>query len=251
MNVIIFSKDRAMQLDLLLRSIKRNMGVDVSIMYSYSSEWYMSGYERLIGGGYNWVRVIDFKLELLNLVKDEFTLFFTDDSVVTRKFSLRDMRYFANDFRAVCYSMRLSPTVRYCFAEDKESNVPEIDGNGRFSWKGLDGDWGYPMSVEGHVFRTKDILPLLRVLEYSNPCELEALLAVSPISKPYMYCGDKSSMINIPLNQVQTGWKNRCGDTGVEYLNKMFLDGYRIDLGPLLDYPNTACHVLPKITFKK
>ena len=51
-------------------------------------------------------------------------------------------------------------------------------------WMGMEGDWGYPMSLDGHIFRTAEIAPLLEHLDYRNPNVLEAALARRPLTLP-------------------------------------------------------------------
>jgi hypothetical protein len=234
--------------------MKRFWQVDSEIKVTYwsSEPHYQDGYELLQeltdDPRVSWyARSGNFKFDLLKLINpaDPTTVMFTDDSVLIRPFSMDtdEFRWFLFDSNAACFSMRLSPSVTHCFATDEPSPPPEIS-LGSFDWTGRTGDWGYPMSVEGHIFRTNDLLPLIMSKNFTNPCILEAVLAADPIRKPLMYCCEQSSMINIPLNKVAWGWNNPHGDVSAEWLNNEFLSGKRIDMEPYVGYKNTACHVV-------
>lgn len=256
MNVIIFSKDRAAQLDLLLRSMfKANWFADAFIVWCASTKDYYDGYDKLFWEYWfddNRVHLFEqhetFKTSLLEQVDDNFTYmtFLMDDNIFINEWN--GFKELPDDF--ACLSLRLNPRMEYCYSLSRRQHPPKyvtiFQNNKRVNawyWHAADADYGYPMSLDGHIFRTTDILPLLKKLEYNNPNQLEGQLARHPINRPKMMCFDKSVIINNPINRVQTVNNNRHGDISAEWLNEQFLQGKRIDLKPFLGYEPNACHV--------
>lgn len=252
-NIIIFSKDRASQLDLLLRSIKTFfIGWDkytFNILYKYSSEDYKKGYDitKSIHKEFNFVLESNFKKDLLKFISpvNAFTIFGVDDDVFKEEFSFNcvevDMLKEAN---VACISLTMHPKINYCYTENKPTPPPNFISTNPYTWewRGLPGDIGYPMSIDFSIFRTIDIICRCHKLTYNNPNTLEGYLATVPIQKPLRVCFKKSKIFNIPVNKVQTVNGNRFGGISAEYLNTKFLEGYKIDLEPLKGFDNTAVH---------
>lgn len=259
LNIVIFSKDRGCQLDLLLRSIDVFFPVfdTINIIYTWSDPSYADGYMVTMnkhpycnwieehtdtaqyGSGFRaWVR------QLIDPGKP-YTMFLVDDNVFKEPFSLDNNERFQtfktrND--VACFSLRMHPGIRYCYTEKRDTPPPSFIEPGVWSWRGLLGDWSYPMSVDAHIFNTQDIFPLVHALDYVSPNWFEGRLAQSPINKPYMMCLDKSPVLNIPVNKVQTANGNECGNVSANYLNDQYLSGKRIDLLPIIGFDNISAH---------
>lgn len=258
MNIIIFSKDRAAQLDLFLRSMKKYFkkfwDYQINILHTYSSDSYKEGYERLFGlhpdSNINFVKENDFKKDLLSLIdeKDEVSIFFVDDIVWKNPFSISSdaYQYFLENKEVLTLSLRLHMNLTYCYPARLNMKPPSNkyqDGYFSFLWRGQMGDYGYPMSLDGHFFKTKDILPLFTGLVYNNPNSLESILSIYPIpNKPKMLCLPESVIMNIPANRVQTFNQNIHGKIPAEFLNTKFLEGYFIDIKPFEGFKNISCH---------
>lgn len=261
MNIVIFSKDRAAQLDLFLRSLKKffpewHLSKEIYVLYTYSTEDYGSGYAKLITMHpevcYVYESLNGFKTDLLKLVKQEnpLTVFFVDDDVFKEDFNLRceEMRSFVNRNDIICLSLRLYPKINYCYTMDIPVKLPQfIEGKYIWRWQeAAPGDWSYPMSLDGHIFKTDDILSLIVQLNYSNPNTLEGEFACHPINIPNMICFENSKIVNIPANKVQNVNSNRCGNISSFSINERFLNGNRLSLNKLLSKEefknNTSCH---------
>jgi hypothetical protein len=267
LNIVIFSKDRACQLDLLLRSISVFFPVDdqVRILYTASGKEYDDGYaiakqkhqyamwvdERQpteqYGSGFRaWVK------QLIDPGKP-YTMFLVDDNVFKEPFSMETNERFQT-FKArndvSCFSLRMHPGIRYCYTERRECPTPTFTEPGTWVWRSSISDWAYSMSCDGHIFNTADIFPLVHSLPYANPNTFEGILANHPIGKTYMMCLDKSPVMNLPVNKVQTVNGNHCGSIRADYLNDQYLRrGKRIDLAPLVGFNNYACHQEVPLTF--
>tara|TARA_R110002167_G_scaffold221731_1_gene426682 strand:- start:27 stop:923 length:897 start_codon:yes stop_codon:yes gene_type:complete len=198
---IIFSKDRALQLDLALKSIRENFlpNNKIIVIYSTSSDIYEQSYLELS------LEHPDVKLlkQTSSIFKDihcaitacesEYVMFFTDDNIVYRKvefteedvfdlFNVPIQDMFGNDVTYCSLSLRLGKnTINRDYGDgilrpDKTPDVcsikdPFIIWNRTSLRPG--GYWAYPLSVDGHIFEKEAIIPFcdeLLVLEqhYSN-----------------------------------------------------------------------------------
>ncbi len=270
LNAIIFSKDRACQLDALLRSIREKVEAwqtrgRWSIIYTYSNESFRTGYERLRGdkgsGGFEFVDEAscdgDFRRAVVDAMESHAArfvaphcMFLVDDDVFKSDWpndSCGPMQVLLEDRKVACVSLRMCPRYDYCYAMDCETPPPRFDRRGRWKWRKAKGDWGYPMSVDGHVFRSSDLLPLVRQIDFRNPNTLEAALAKMPLrTRPRMVCYPEAIVVNLPINIVQTEWENRAAENhpaGAEHLNGEYLGGRRLDLEPVYALrTNRGCH---------
>ena len=260
LNIIIFSKNRSCQLELLLRSIKfffKDWNTyHFCVLYTHSDLNYRDGYENAKSLHPEFTYVcendysdISFKDHTLNLVKNSlpYTVFFVDDNVFRQQLDLESETFqvFKQRKEILCLSLRLSPEINYCYAFDKESHLPNFNQDLIWNWRESQSqfDWAYPMSLDGHIFRTSEIKPLLDSIEFNSPNSLESNLASSPIDLPKIICFSDSKIVNIPANRVQNTHENRHGSLASELdLNQEFLRGKKISLKTILDAEIQSVH---------
>lgn len=264
LNTVIFSKDRGCQLDLLLRSMSEFMEVGcddrVSVIFRASSSEFHQAYGK-VQRRFPGVKFLDeevarggFRSTLLSVADRgiPMSMFLVDDDVFKNPFSLSDdevSRFFAEP-DVLCLSLRLGSHINYCYPMGRYVEPPVLDLRGSWSWKGRDGDWGYPMSLDGHIFRSGELLPLLEERSYGNPNELEHALSCDPLGHPMMMCYPDSRIINLPVNRVQNTFANRSGDVDVADLNHKFLhQDLMIDFHPLRGIRNSAPHQEHELRF--
>lgn len=241
-NIIIFSKDRACQLDLLLNSMKRFFREwreqHVSVLYACSGEGYRSGYEKVmrLHPEFHYARETAFKEDVVRLFQDfrrPFTSFLVDDDMFIDDLTLEspEFRTFASKPRILCLSCRMCPRLDYFYVKNLDVPPPRFKRDRRWRWKGLRGDWGYPMSVSGlHVFRTEDLARPILESGYWNPNTFEGrALMPNPPRRPFMICFEEAKVFCVAVNKVQTVNQNRHSNSyPVEELNSRFLDGRRL-----------------------
>ena len=261
LSIVVFSKDRAAQLDLCLKSIYKNMNslfksFKVYVIYTSSSEEFENAYKKLPGEWYSrapWMCFMPekkyggFKNTLESCMKrwEQHVLFFTDDDIVYRKFEHK-YEEIAND-KLFCISFRLGVNT---FVQDQYTNsnclIPDevITGDELirpWNWKSQrkDTNFAYPFSVDGHMF-TSDLAKKIinNTPKYYNPNSLEGkaqhYIQEDVQSLPdEMACFEKSFVINTPLNRVQETCHNGAGKffgSTPEELNKRFIAGDRLTL---------------------
>jgi len=263
-NIIIFSKDRASQLELLLRSMKLYFkefyNSKINVLYTYSDNEYEKGYDKIFNihndKNINYIKETDkFKNHILDLLNTEnlYTVFFVDDDVFKNTFTLdcKQFKLFTMNNDILALSLRLHPHLTYCYSTQVRINKPNFDSNLVFKWLYEYGDYGYPMSLDGHIFRTSDILSLTTSLYFNNPNTYESVLAGSPINRLKMICFENSIIVNNPVNRVQNTFQNVHGNITSKYINEKLLDDFIIDLDNFKGIINYSCHQEIDIKFIK
>jgi hypothetical protein len=242
LNVIIFSKDRAMQLDLLLQSILLNFNVEdykLNILYKASNDYYNRGYNTIrdLYPLFTYKKEESFKEDLLSLFNDsKYTVFLTDDDIIYQSFKLNNDELH-NIFmltEANCFSLRLGLNTKHCYTQQKLNKLNNYNTHNFYfdidliepviSWKVSDGtnDYAYPMSVDGHIFKTDYIKNLCETLEYRNPNLFEAMLSNFGRNEMIISSYKNSKLI-----------KNLIKNHSNEELSEMYLDGVVINLNKL------------------
>lgn len=265
MNIIIFSKDRGCQLELFLRSMEKEFSQFdseiIKILYTYSNDSFKEGYmktQQTFSDKKNllWIKESNFKEDLLKCVDidNRFTVFFTDDNIWINPFSLKNDRFvnFERCDDICCFSLRLNPYISYSYVNNRPiTKRPVFDKYGVFSHIGMGSYYEYTMSVDGHIFRTNDILPLMKKLTYNNPNSFEANLSKNQIPKTKMCCLEKSVIVNNPINMVQTVYKNRNEGGNAEEINRKYISGLRLSLDGISGINPKCPHQPIILSFRK
>lgn len=250
-SAIVFSRNRAAQLDLLLRSIRERapkLFSSIEVLWVATNSDYMHGYQQLIN---EWTEV-GFRYEhsfqtqvgdMLDKTSEPFVSFLCDDDIVMREY---------NDYPApqvllqespeiLCFSLRLGYNTTFCYPHDCEQQQPIIHERFRdtimWSWPNAMGDWGYPGSLDGHVFRRHQVIELLAGRDYTGPNRLEDTFTNRCFGRddthPMMASYERSLITGVPINVVQDGFPNRNGETHpvlTTTLNREYMEGKRLVL---------------------
>jgi len=232
----------------------------INILYTYSNDKFKDGYEKLFkihnDENINYIKeTLKFKEHLISLIdpNNPYLVFFVDDIVWKNKFSLSSHQFklFTLNNDILTLSLRLHKNLTYCYPAGIHMVPPQFETNNLFKWQGQPGDYGYPMSLDGHFFRTNDILPIIKAIPFNNPNSFEAILSCYPLNKPKMICFDESVIMNLPINKVQAFNNNVHGNISAEFLNDQFLNDFIIDLEFIKGFKNMSCHQEIEIKFIK
>jgi hypothetical protein len=243
---IVFSRDRAMQLDLLLTSLERNApGIfdPVHVLWRSGPE-YREGYEvcALNHPAVSFVPENDLAAQVRYLLHAaDFASFFTDDDVLYRPVDATLTAALHAHPGLLCLSLRLGLNTTFCYPHARNQAYPsygEKDDIIAWHWQGAPGDFGYPGSLDGHVFRGADLRAMLDDARFANPNRLEDVLMskVGALGKPLMVSYRESRLVGIPANIVNTTHPNRYGEQhayDIAELNFRYLAGERIALDEL------------------
>ena len=269
--IIVFSFNRALQLDALLSSIQRHWSKtehQLAVLYNTSNDEYQAGYDMLkqkypkclfvketVGkhrypyreylSFFNLTKLIkykhcrwqksDFKRLLTEIVCQttcKQIMFLTDDSLFIRDVEISNdiLNWIEKKPEQNSFSLRLGYEVNKPLKKLPEST------NGCITWNYSDykeyKNWGYPFSVDGHIYSKKFVKPLLRKIVFNNPSTLEAHL-YDYSAKHHLLNHGKAytapSLLSYPINMVQTVADNESLSISTKELNDYFLNGYSLD----------------------
>ncbi len=264
--LFIFSKNRACQLHLLLESITKNahnMFDRVTVLYKADGD-YIKGYDKLkkTFDNVNYVDETHFKNNLINFIDDEFEFmtFLVDDAVIFKPINeSKEVILSSINDSVCCFSLRLGINCVYSHPANLHYKIGHHGISNElitFDHRSQPaGDFSYPLSTDGHIYKTELLKEWLIEIPFNNPNTLEAnlqhLLHKTP---PLMISFEESRLVSIPINLVNDTFKNR---HGLEYymsekeLNDRYLNGEIIDLNAM-DFTNiNGPHKEIKYEFKQ
>jgi hypothetical protein len=267
-NALVFSKDRAMQLDAVLRSLRLHCRdadlLATTVLYAVSNDTHARHYAQLAREhpGVHFLEEKDFKGDILSLVKpSRFLLFLVDDNIFVREFSLEDaVGQLQATPQALAFSLRLGRNTIYSYAFAKHQKLPKFDevskGVLSFDWTTSERDFGYPFDVSSSIYRTSDMLPLLKRVPFSNPNTLEGHLDSikgDMGEQNVLLCFDQSVTFANPINKVQSVLPNNRSGKQKRYtpthLAEMFEQGYRIEVRAYVNFVSNGCHQEVRLKF--
>ena len=266
---IIFSKDRPLQLDLCLNSIKQNFNDSnkIIVIDRYSNK-YKSSLENLQEEHqdvtfYSQTKSLykDLKDWIL-LSKNSYVCFFTDDDIFFTNFSAAESydKIFNGPFDVCCFSLRLGLNITSRWHQGQRGDdkavayhdagdimlVPKT----RYNYGSY---WSYSHSVDGHIFRKGDAIRMVSELYFldqtftlkQTPNALEEnMQRFWAISQNTIACPKRSVVVNSPNNRVSdTHEENKSGekfDLSPAYLLEIYKRGGRVDVNKL-DFGHIEC----------
>lgn len=260
---IVFSMDRAMQLHALLASYFEKVinPVPIHLFYKTSNESHQKSYDELISLFSDKLSSVTiqkpFREEMITLIESiqaNKMFFLADDNVFIEDVDMKDFTKF-NTLHFVP-SLRLGLNLGKSYTSNSEQALPKvfekIDNEGKICWKWKDGmlDWGYPISLDGNIFSTREILTIAKRIPFAGVNSFEANL--HRFLKIYQYrygvCYKKAKLFNIPCNKVQIEVDNRYGNLHQDYLLEKWNQGLQIDYRKFYGFVNESAH--QEVTFE-
>jgi hypothetical protein len=268
---LIFSKDRAMQLDALLTSLylhchDRQLLRPIHVLFTCTNGRHQAQYREL-ASAYDQVLFIaerNFTAQVLEILRSTAKiLFLVDDSLFIRGFSLQQLGDLLEEYPDTAgVSLRLGTNTDYCYPLQVSQSLPlfqnERNGFLLYDWLVSEADFGYPLEVSSSCYRAADILRVLAGGSFSNPNALEGAMALNARqallpAKRFLLCPVQTLAFSYPVNRVQSCCANRYeslkGYT-VEYLADLFAQGRRIDVDAYHEFVPRACHQPVELQFK-
>ncbi len=246
LSILIFSKDRPLQLDGLLRSIKKNYSIPpkISVLWKYTEKSY-DGYCK-VRSSHTDVHYIEenlFHEDLKTWLKEIKTEYFTlscDDVLITGNIDLDLISdILKEDNELLGFSTRLGQNITYCHPSDSRMIPPIESKNGIIKWKYRDypfqWDWGYPFEVTTTIYRTnlRDVIFQFsdEVLSHPNRIEGPISQVVRDNFDMKLACYKKSRTCTITVNRVQDIAKNKIYDeTSADRLLELWALGKKLDI---------------------
>jgi len=273
--VVIFSKNRAAQLDLLLRSWSEQVpewpSFAVSVLYLSTAPEFDRGYE-IVKKDFPTVffqredPARPFKGQVLALIEREereLFHFLADELVFLRGYNTSDPPFQLlrqrPDIAAV--ALRMSPAITFSQPLNLATPPPPHRGN-IWTWQSRPlwleritrifgihsarGDWRLQVNVDGNVFRYPRLRAYFRSLpEIAGLNKLETAFVMNPMpDAPYLVSYPESRLINLALNRVDAhSWYPMAGHTAEDF-NRRYLAGERLDYRKLVGLQHNACHIV-------
>ncbi len=249
-----------MQLHALLSSFEENVIGDyrLKVLCRYDEKYLKALKE--IKDNFQSVIFIDevnFQDQVEKSVGDDLQAFLVDDIVVKDKVDLNFVAgVLSQNDHILCFSLRLGLHLKKCYMLDAPQKIPSGMTQGDlfvWDWRQGEYDWGYPLSVDGHVFRANDLKEWIKNLRFKNPNQFEDSLQALKYytSRNSCVCFHRSKIVNIPLNRVQEDYKNRNIGENVEDLLPLWNEGLRFSTNELFDISNDGVHSDIKMNFTK
>jgi len=241
-HVIIFSRNRACQLDALLRSLRSRFRIRhrVSVLWKADPGLHTQTYHHLkreypqVG----WQEEADFRKDLLNLLRQKtpLVMFCTDDGLFHDR--VLDIPWPEDWDQVAAYSFRLGENCRYSHPADEHYRLPpRWRGAGAmvWDWTRARADFRYPFSLDAHIFPTSRIRKMLARLPFHNPNTLEDAGSRDPslLGRKWMVGLLSSKYVSLPINRVNETHTNRAGtafQADPDDLARRYLAGQRINL---------------------
>lgn len=254
LSIIVFSKDRPLQLDAYIQSLLSYSGlaaVSVSVLYAESAS---ISYNNLLQKypSVNWVCETSFHEDLTRLIGEshEYVLFGCDDVFFTGYFdvstALGCLRKYPDVFG---FSLRLGFNLR-------PRRLPKMYVDNEvviWEWNDASGrNWSYPWEVSASIYRRDFIAEYLRTEPLAkNPNRLEFYLASSCRKTllgigPKFACFKQSKSLTLTINRVQDEFPNEYDNssrTDILSLYSAHLEGRLLDWRSFYQVQNRLIHV--------
>lgn len=267
---LCFSKDRPLQLDLCLKTAKKQCQdweeLKRTVIYKASTPRYSEAYLRLEKDypDVEFIKEGNFKTDLLCSIEDyDYIFFCVDDTIFTGKFFVKEGVAQAGLPNSLGFSLRLGQNTTFCFPNSCHNYMPYFIVSPssnilEFSWKtaGL-GDFSYPLEVSSSIYKKEKILDSLKNGRYQNPNGLEWEMYIHLFcyaESDYLSCYKYSVAFSNPINKVQdfNPVANRAGenkDYSPERLLEIFEEGKKINDAFFDGFISNGCHQLVDIEF--
>jgi len=274
-DAVIPTKDRAMQLRLLLESIAKNchhLFENIYLIVSGSDRDYLRGYAQIqteLSDVYSPLSVLRHKikwviendslvhtmLEVFNTSSAELICGFTDDCVVFKPIEeqVSGFEYVFNDPKIFTFALRmgLNTIVQNYITGERQPPLTDYYSIGgeiiTWEWRGnMSYNYHYPWTMDGHIYRRAELIDLTQKTNMSclRTWEGSGLAVVNALAPPRMASFRDSVMICLANNCVQD--PPMISGTYYPYspkeLNQRYIDGEVIDFSRL-DFSNVlSCH---------
>jgi hypothetical protein len=280
MTGILFSKDRALQLDAALKSFSLHCLdahlISLKVLYTASSKMFWRQYQGLARDypSVSFIAQSDFRRDVLRILgiptsagqrlymylcnnrfmDDSYVLFLVDDNIFVRNFRISEaMAALESEKDALGFALQLGENLTFCYPLDVPlrfpAYLPVTEQVIKYRWPEAGIGLNYPLEVSSSLYRLSDIARLLTSLKFSNPNLLEGQMSARAqdcrVSHPYLLCYRQSVTFCNPLNKVQNVYANKAGnhpDYFPDALARKFDEGYRIDVEKYHGLIPTACH---------
>ena len=252
--VIVFSKDRPMQLHAYLESLIRLSDCEEEQIYVLYREERPIRYDKVKSyfPHIHWIAETCFSEQLQEIVSksEEYIMFGCDDVLFLDRFCFKDMEmYLSNHEQVLGFSLRLGRNIH-----PLPKGIVHEDPFFTWNWTENSGHYGYPWELDCTLYRRKDILEVFReagIEKLKTPNYLESV----PEDEPQRYFKrsklagyyEQNKAIVITVNRVQETHKNGVdsvhGSDVISLFIKYQYEDRLLDLAEISKMKRTEIHV--------
>ena len=265
---VVFSRDRAFQLDALLESYLEKVAnpADLIIIYKATNSSHQLAYcevmERYRASHLKieFIKQVngfrDCLLKVLKNIEVQSIFFLVDDIIFIDSLDLSIYKDIKS--RGAILSLRLSPDLKSSYTASLRHCPPQLSSTTissqllEFKWFEQGCEWSDPWSVDGNIYSTAEIAVLSRVAQFSAPNSYEdSLKSFADLAKDRPgYCFRKSKIINLAINRVQSEINNLSGNVHPEFLLDQWNQGLKMDRSMFEGYIPLSTHEVHVIEFR-
>lgn len=285
MDVLIFSMNRACQLEMLLRTLRDNVtGINnIYVLWRSTNDDFYAAYQddrlheidmpltfypqiqdKIIFKNNVVENTFEFRdtfRMITNIISTKHMLMMCDDMIIIDKVDLNVVGEITDKRHINSTVLFLHRKNNLCYAKNVPQEVPPLTelGKGLYSWKWqhCNYDWGYANQIGAAIYKTDKMRFWVRFLQplFKTPNYFESAMnygykcQVKEMTDPINVCfADSQKAVGLQINQVQTDKQNRHGNKpqySVEALNKKFMEGWSLDPTPFYGQTYNACIIEP------
>lgn len=255
-DIILFSKDRALQLEVLLQSNVKHCGDlfdKVFVLYATSTPEFEEGYQKL-SRAYPDLKLIkekNFEADTWEIIRgmSDTICVLSDDCIFYRNvsdYTDQILEYIAKD-EIFTYILGIGGDSRYSGTQRHKFRMPEFKKDRNtliWNWQEADkGEFECPFMLAANLYKKDDFISCLGEVKFQNPSTFENQLQrtwqYSPRRiemKKLCACLDEQKLVHSLNNRVQDIFRNKFGEVypfSTKDMNEAYLSGKVVDLEAL------------------
>lgn len=258
-STIIFSEGSPMRVEALLQSINKNANytfTDSVVIYKSDSLISDMAYD-IVQKSTNVVfkKTGNFKEDVviaLESTAQTFVCFLSDSDIFFRNIenSSEEIIKLFDDQEVLTFNFRLGINVTKCYitsVNNKLYGQEKVGENSmKFDWQKHYLDFAMPYNVHGGIYRTQEILKMIKKIKFDSAQEMEdALYLFQDYPKNKMASFIKSALVTIPTPEIKSMVKGNKPVKPEDHkqISEKFMAGERIDLDAMDFAVVDACFV--------
>jgi hypothetical protein len=205
MKILIVNNKNTDSLSLLLKSINEKFIGDKIEYCTFDSTGKMGKEsDANVTGNQNlkqWV------LDNLTGQPDDLYMIIDENKIIVEHIDVGAIQKTMSDPEIFCFSLSLGKNITFCSNMNCENvflPISEKDGILVWDWSAHYLDFGYPLNLDGTIFRGKELLKLVKNVAFSNTLELESNLQIfDDYPKNRMAAFSQSKIIEIVFEKPE------------------------------------------------
>jgi hypothetical protein len=216
--LIIFNRNQE-NLNLLIDSLEKNvLGNNDIVIFDQNRILQKDNFN------YPVISVDNLKNQMITLIKEDLNSNYTiidENKFCYDKFNLDDIDNILNKEEEIfCFSLSLGKNITFCSNMNCDNVFIPIKENNNiiyWDWSVHYMDFGYPLNLDGTVYRGKELIKFIKNINFENSLELENGLQIfDNYPKNIMCCFNKNKFIEIIFDNKEKISKFNINDLKID-----------------------------------